>query len=147
MSSSYEEFYRIYQTQSQNASAKTSLLITDLFQSYAEYTKQQSDNWIKLKDVMHVTHGGIVAKPNSFYFEMIEKTVHSLIDTGVMNYLIENHIGRKLTFRKPENEPKVLSINDLLFGFNIWLGFCVLSVICFFVEYLCWPGNRLKMKR
>ena len=87
---------------------------------------------------MHVTHGGLATQPNAFYFKMIENTVDSLIDTGVISYLIENEIGKKIKFGQPNSEPSVLSMNDLSFGFNIWLGFCVLSVVSFVIEQFGW---------
>lgn len=121
-----------------------SLLISDLFKSYAEYITRQSDNWIKLEEAMHVTHGSLVTQPNAFYFGMIEKIVDSLIDTGVIDYLIENDIGTKLKFTKPKSEPSVLNMGDLYFGFNIWLGFCVVSVFSFLVEQIGWPIRKFK---
>lgn len=93
---------------------------------------------------MHVTHGGIVTKPNAFYFEMIEKTVDSLIDTGILSYLIEKDIGTKLKFDQAENEPKVLNMDDLSFGFNIWLGCCVLSAAGFLIELVGWPIKKFR---
>ncbi|CAG9803592.1 unnamed protein product [Chironomus riparius] len=134
----YEQFLYLYLTQSQNASAKTALLISDLFESYAEYTTRESDNWIKLEEAMHVTHGGLVTHPNAYFFEMIENTIDSLIDTGVIRYLIESDIGTKIKFGHSDSEPSVLSMNDLSFGFNIWLGFCVLSAVSFVFEQIGW---------
>jgi len=123
-----------------------SLLISDLFQSYAEYKTRQSDNWIKLEEVMHVTHGGLVTQPNAFYFEMIEKTVDSIIDTGILSYLIEKDIGKKLKFDQAKSEPKVLNMNDLSFGFNIWLGCCFLSAISFVIELIGWPIKKCRLR-
>lgn len=95
---------------------------------------------------MHVTHGGLVTQTNAFYFEMIEKTVDSLIDTGILSYLIEKDIGKKLKFGQAESEPKVLNMDDLSFGFNIWLGCCVFSAICFVIELVGWPIKKCRLK-
>lgn len=93
---------------------------------------------------MHVTHGSLVTQPNAFYFRMIEKILDSLIDTGVISYLIEKDIGTKLKFSQPNSEPSVLNMDDLYFGFNIWLGFCVVSVLSFLVEQIGWPIRKCK---
>ena len=61
--------------------------------------------------------------------------INNLIPTGIMTHLIENFYTKKWKFKKSETEPKVLSLDDLLFGFNIWLGSCLVSFVAFVAEH------------
>lgn len=71
---------------------------------------------------------------------MIEK----LIATGLMKYLVENYYTKKLEFKKLQKEPKVLSVDDLAFGFNIWLVVCCFSFSIFIIEIL---AQNLRYKK
>jgi hypothetical protein len=66
---------------------------------------------------------------------MFHNIVNSLIPNGIMNYLIENYYTKRSTFTKIKTGPKVLSMQDLAFGFNIWLGFCLISTLSFIAEW------------
>lgn len=70
----------------------------------------------------------------SYYFRMFKKLIDNLIPTGIMKYLIENYFTKKLKFVKFEEGPKVLSVEDLLFGFKIWFGSCLISTFAFMAE-------------
>ena len=73
-------------------------------------------------------------RSSSFYFRMIKNVVYNLIDTGVVAYLVDNRVLIRQKFSNPESEPNVLNIDDLMFGFNIWLGFCGISGLAFVIE-------------
>ena len=67
---------------------------------------------------------------------MFKKIVDMLIDSGVMRYYTENYYTKKIVLETFQSSPEVLLVNDLSFGFNIWLGFCCLSVVIFVVEIM-----------
>jgi len=67
---------------------------------------------------------------------MFIKIIDDLIPTGIMKHLIEEYYTKKLKFAKVGKEPQVLTLDDLAFGFNIWLGFCLLSIVGHVAEHL-----------
>jgi hypothetical protein len=77
---------------------------------------------------------------------MYQMVIEKLIDTGVMNYLIDNHYTSKRKIEKIQGAPKVLRIEDLSFGFNIWLGFCSLSILAILFELIVRPKKVRRMK-
>ena len=132
-----KDFDYVYHTQSTNSSAKMALCIDEFYHNHQEYYLERSIDWNQLKDaVIYTTYDAFLFIDNSFYFQMLKKIINDLIPTGVMNHLIENHYTKKINFLKTEKDPQVLSVDDLLFGFNIWLGSCLISLIVFIVENL-----------
>jgi hypothetical protein len=67
---------------------------------------------------------------------MFEETTNRFIDTGIMNYLIRVNIPEKISIKRSGDPPKVLTLEDLSFGFNIWIGFCVICITSFILESL-----------
>lgn len=65
---------------------------------------------------------------------MFKILIDNLIPTGIMNHLVEIHYTKSWKFQKPEVGPSTLKVNDLLFGFNIWFGFCLISTLAFVAE-------------
>jgi hypothetical protein len=130
-------FMEKFLTQSQNSSAKMALCVDEYFENFIESGTQRNHDWNKLEDVvLYTTYEVFMFHNFAFYYRMFKNVIDNLIPTGIMNYLIENHYTRKWKFEKLEDEPKVLSLDDLVFGFNIWLGSCLISLIMFFAELL-----------
>ena len=73
---------------------------------------------------------------NAYYYRMFKKLIDSLIPTGIMKLLVEKYFTKKFKFVKLEEGPKVLGVDDLLFGFKIWFGSCIISTLTFAVERL-----------
>jgi len=67
---------------------------------------------------------------------MIINDVERLTDAGIMSYLIQTYKKLNTLHFQTESEPTILSIDDLAFGFNIWLRFCGSSLVAFLVEML-----------
>ncbi|CAG9808423.1 unnamed protein product [Chironomus riparius] len=134
---STKKFYEIFLTQSQNASSKTALCVDDFLLNFvANFTKSNHD-WIQLKQsILYTTHEAFVFLGPSFYYRMFKKLIDSLISTGVMKYLIENFYTKDRIFKRSKGGPKILTIPDLMFGFNIWIGFCFISFSLFLGEQL-----------
>ncbi|KAL7025525.1 hypothetical protein ACKWTF_013513 [Chironomus riparius] len=128
----FNEYINYYKTQSQNSSAKMCLIIEELLQDELDAYVHPKWNKIELENIF-ISHQALIFHQHSFYFRMMFKTVNSLIDTGIMKHLTDNYLKQK-KFIVLEEIPKSLSLNDLSFGFNIWLGFCGMSLILFFVE-------------
>lgn len=133
----YEDFYELYTTQSANASAKISLVVSNLDQFHFMNSFYKYDNWLKLEDfVIEIKHGCFVALQHSFYFKMIDKITNQLIDTGIMKKFVNLLVYGDMKFYKIKDSPEVLRMKDLSFGFNIWLGFCILSIVTYIFEHI-----------
>jgi hypothetical protein len=68
-----------------------------------------------------------------------------LIPMGIAQYMLEFHTWMhfRTDINKPSNEPNVLTIDDLDFGFQIWLGTCGISVIAFIVEIFIFGVKKI----
>lgn len=69
----------------------------------------------------------------SFYYRMMKTLINRLIETGVMSHIVQYEfpiLGKPLN----DDKPKVLKLDQLSFGFNIWLVSCGVSVATFMFE-------------
>lgn len=121
------------------------LIIEDIIQNELDEKVNPKWNQIEVKDI-YVSHQAFIFQQHSFYFRMLHKTVNNLIDTGVVKYLLDNHLKRKKIV-KLEDHARVLRLKDLLHGFNIWLGFCGISFVVFLVEVLSKIKEHKKLNK
>lgn len=134
---STKELVIAYTTQSQNTFAKMALCMEEYLKNHLDYDYKIGNVWNLLEDpILYTTSDAFLFLDNSFYFRMLKNIIDNLIPSGVMDYLIENHYAKKFEIQKLEEDPKVLSIDDLLFGFKIWFGSCLISFLAFFFEQL-----------
>jgi len=131
----YKKFSLVH-SQSQNSSAKIALLVDDVMKTYYDSESKEQNPWNQLDDRFCAFSIGIATQHSSFYFRMIKDTVDKLTDTGVIRYLIKTRVLIRRKYPQDEPEPKILNIDDLLFGFNIFLGFCLISGLGFIVELI-----------
>lgn len=101
--------------------------------NYYEEKHKRNFDWLRVNGITE-THDCFVFQEYDFSFPMFKRTIDKLIDTGIMQYLNENYYMKKIKFDKPVTGPKVLSVSDLAFGFNIWLGCCLVSCGVFLLE-------------
>ena len=128
-------FSNLFLTQSQNASAKLALCVDEFYLIFMENFTQKHYGWNQLKDfTLFTTQEVFVFRNQDFYYPMFKNLINRLIPSGIIKYLIENFHTKKIKFVKDGDEPKVLSLDDLMFGFNIWLGCCVISLLTFIIE-------------
>lgn len=131
---SESEMIDIYSYSSRNYSAKTALLLEELYLKNLEYNTQVKWKNLELNDKV-VFQLGYAFQQHSFSFRMLHKTVNSLINTGIMNHLVDLHLEAKDLIEMKE-KAKLLDINDLLSGFIIWMGLCGISIMVFLIEFL-----------
>lgn len=131
-------------TKSQNSTAKIALCLDDLLLNYIEFLQHKNLNWNQLDNNLYTTTEVFQFWSHSFYFRMFKILIDNLIPTGIMVHLVENNFTRAWKFEKPEEGPKVLEVDDLLFGFNIWFGCCIISTFSFVTEL---GFNLLKPKK
>jgi hypothetical protein len=135
-SCTFAEFITILTKYPQNSDAKYSAVIDDGVLDDWKMLIGNSLVWVALDDTLVTTNRVLVFKRYSFYSDVIINDVERLTDTGIMSYLIKNHRKSYTQFLQTESEPTVLNIEDLAFGFNIWLGFCGTSLAAFLAEML-----------
>lgn len=140
---SLSNYYELFDTQSQNESAKIALCVDEFFVNHHANTSRKSYDWHQLDDILYTSHEAFVFVQTAFYFRMFKKIIDPLIDTGIMKHLSENYYTKKLKFETFQSLPKVLCVNDLTFGFNIWFGSCCFSIIIFVAEF----GSKMMKNR
>lgn len=73
---------------------------------------------------------------NSFIYEILNEVLEKTLPSGIPQHLIKFHYS--IIFQKYEpvvdNSPKVLTLDDLGFGFVLWLGACAISIVGFILE-------------
>jgi len=93
--------------------------------------------WNKLKDkILFTNQDAFCFYGAAYYTRMLMKVIDNLIPTGIMNYWIEQQYTQKWKFAKVGKAPQVLKMDDLAFGFNIWLGCCLLTLVGHVAEHL-----------
>lgn len=111
----------------------------DTFFDYLHYTSKGIQG-ICLKQKLFSYPIGFGTFKNHFMNALIEDTLQLMIPAGIPQYLFEHH--RWLKFGKVHVNrkvgPNVLSVDDLSFGFVVWVCCCGISAIIFCVE-LCGP--------
>jgi hypothetical protein len=132
----YSDFRKTLESQSQNSSAKLALIVDNVFQNFMQLNDNWRNTWNQLEDPFVISHDFFAFFGASFHFRMFKKLIDRLIDTGVMKYLSDNYYSKPRTFDPIEESPQVLSLDDMIFGFNIWLGACGISLAAFFGEII-----------
>lgn len=121
--------------QSQNSSAKVAIVLQDQALFAFESKLKKSLNWSVLPNVVFgVIHVGFGICANNFFYQILDKTVQQLTETGVLQLMLSNSFGPKF-IKKFHKSPNVLSFNDLSFGFVICLVTLGISFLVFLGEY------------
>jgi len=145
-----EELTDIIVEQSQNSSAKISLIFQENALNYLEYNYGKSLKWHQLKNVnFHVHQIGFFFFPNNFFLNIIDIETQRLTSAGIMNYLVNLVYKDKRSFLSIK-EWKMLTMEKLQFGFVIWLCSCAVTVVVFVVEVMIWIAIRrakLRLRR
>jgi hypothetical protein len=127
----------IFLTQSQNAEAKIALCFDEFTQNYIELEMHRNHDWNKIEDnVLYTNHEVFAFWNHIFYFRMFKILIDNLIATGVMKHLVEKYYTKKWKFEKFVESRKVFSVQDLAFGFHIWLWCCLMSFLGFLAELI-----------
>ena len=82
-------------TQSQNSSAKTSIIVYDGFLNDWKLRNRQNFDWNALDDCLSTMHRAVVFKRNLFFSATLIAAVEKLTDTGIMTHLIDSFWNQK----------------------------------------------------
>lgn len=97
-----------------------------------------------LNEILATVQIGLAVDKNHFLFDLIEDTLQKIIPFGLVNHFIDLH--KWILYRQDkdvsESEPKVLAIQDLSFGFVVWLISCIFAIAGFIYEISKFKGRR-----
>jgi hypothetical protein len=81
---------------------------------------------------------GLATTRNHILFDLVEDVLQHTISTGIPQQMDKyyDNIILKVEPKFVEDEPKVLTLKDLAFGFNIWLIAIALSITVFVLELI-----------
>jgi hypothetical protein len=124
--------------QSHSSSAsKLAFFIEDI--QYSSYNALCKGAAVKLKNFTgDSSFAALFTLDNSFLLNHLNEILGKIIPAGIPQYLYEFH--KLMLFKKYEpvvdSGPKVLTFDDLGFGFVLWLCACGISVAEFLLEIL-----------
>jgi len=102
---------------------------------YFETNAKKFSTWLRLSDNFRTSTSGFGFYGGNFFFPIVDKAVQQLTDTGIVNNWVKTVLQTKIKMEKVKNA-KVLLVNDLSFGFVIWLVSCGISVVIFACEMI-----------
>jgi hypothetical protein len=125
-----------------SSSSKSAMMVTE--QDY-NTIKAYGNNMPKLMpEKLEFDPFGICTYHDAFNFPLIDKTGKYLIQGGIMQHLYDYFLNFEM---KPliddETGPNVFGLNELGFGFIIWLIACGISTVVFIAEVLYVKGKKL----
>jgi hypothetical protein len=132
------DLFRIFMSKSRNASAKIALIIDeDHLQELNQYPQMYS-GWNRIGHGNMFTSQQVIGfHEYAFYFRMLKKSIDNMIDTGHIENLVKrNYNTNSQNFDVADDDPRVLAMSDLGFGFWIWVGCCCVSIVGFVIEQL-----------
>lgn len=90
---------------------------------------------------------GVSLMRNNFLYNLTESVMSSLVEGGIPQYFL-TYIEDVVLREKPSDpvEPKTFSIEDLEFGFIIFLVACGISIVAFLIEIVYFYGARYLKK-
>ena len=107
---------------------------------------EKSLNWHQLKNVnFQVSQISFYFFINNFFIHIIDKATQRMTSAGIMNFQISLLFSSKQV--KVYKKWKVLTMENLHFGFVIWLCSCAVTVVVFVTEVMIWIGIRRVRRR
>lgn len=95
-----------------------------------------------LKQETYTYMFGIGVYKHNFMFKLTYEVMEKLIQTGIHRYFMKYIMDYYFYDRIEERGPQVFSIDDLHFGFVIWLAACGVAVGAFGCEVLWYYLNK-----
>ncbi|KAL7025095.1 hypothetical protein ACKWTF_013339 [Chironomus riparius] len=145
---SFDDFYDLYANHSQNGSIRVALAVSTVFQHFQESYDKKIYHWLELHNqYLYVRHLGFSYHANVFFTTMLHKTIEQFVEYGIIQHIFDENYDLKILHLSEPNNPTVLTLHELAFGFYIWLGTFGISILAFFIEIIVWMfKNNEKMK-
>jgi hypothetical protein len=100
-----------------------------------------------LKEHLLTLSTGFRMPRNHFMYHLTDDVVQNLLAAGILNFFKQFHVYACIKYYKePEWEPKVFALDDLLFGFYIWLAACAVSLTVMALEWTWFHGKRTTIR-
>jgi hypothetical protein len=78
---------------------------------------------------------GIGVSRNNFIYSLLEKALTPLVEAGIPQYFLDFMLKFYMkVIEEDPSEPKVFSVDDLSFGFIVWVLTCGISIAAFILE-------------
>ncbi|KAG5683275.1 hypothetical protein PVAND_012565 [Polypedilum vanderplanki] len=137
-----DEFVNTYIENYQNSLIKMTFVVDLKLQS--ELNELCDCKNLLLAQVYHTDLVSITLPKFHYLFDLTNEVMQRLRDAGIIQHSVDFHkwILHRQIFEDPEQEPQVLTFENLSFGFVLWLGACLISFIRF-----CYEMIRLKLRR
>jgi hypothetical protein len=114
-------------------SAKLAFLI---HKSWFESKDFHETRGIFMREVLITFQNGYAFNRNNFMFQLADEVVRDLIPTGIIDQSYAYHKWFQTMQEDPETrESALLTMDDISFGFVIWLIACSVSLTVFISEY------------
>jgi hypothetical protein len=92
-------------------------------------------NLIPMKREKFITYPVSIGTVNSnFLAQFVKETFSLLLQNGIVQHFLEREENIYTRNVKEPSKPKVFTLKDLAFGFEIWLISCGISTFVFLVE-------------
>lgn len=128
-----------------NSSAKIALISTT--NGHQDWCEDRSFELIWLREKLFSGHTAFYFPKNHFLFEALEEVLQLSIPFGIPQHNHEKFDKPfEIEISATNNEPKILTIEDLSFGYVLWLIACAVSISGFLIEILLWLISKLFKK-
>jgi hypothetical protein len=92
-------------------------------------------NLVPMKREKFITYPVSIGTVNSnFLTQFVKETFSRLLQNGIVQHFLEQEENIYTRNVKEPSKPKVFTLEDLAFGFEIWLISCGISTFVFVVE-------------
>lgn len=126
---------KLYSEDMQNSSLKIGIILTEKDHQTLRFAYKNVPQLLK-QQYRELMIGFGVFK-NNFIYNLFEKTMIPLVESGIPQHFLNRIM--KFHLKPPDEEPetpKVFTLNDLQFGFIIWIITCLIAISAFFLEIL-----------
>ncbi|KAG5666299.1 hypothetical protein PVAND_017850 [Polypedilum vanderplanki] len=113
---------------------KTAILTEENFDLKVKFICKQEI--IRIKDTIFTINVGISMEAYHYLYDVIESSLLWTLQSGIVQYFSEFYTWYEYKRYHIEESSvnKILSLNDLSYGFNIWLIVCAVAIVEFFFE-------------
>jgi hypothetical protein len=127
------DLFLMFRQMPSDPTLKAAILTTELDMRF--YKTGYSDIPTTLKEVISLGGFSLCVPKNNFYSSLSHKVMNKLISGGIPQYLIDFYTKFELRpMLTPRKDLKVFDVDDLMFGFIIWLVACGISITVFIIE-------------
>lgn len=117
-----------------NGSAKMAFFASDKL--FNAYKRRHPESARPFEDSLVTSHIGFVFLPNNFMLDFTDELVTRLLPSGIIQHSNKFHEWCHFPdyVIEEESEPQVLTLDDLSFGFVMWICACCITFVVFPME-------------